>query len=31
MRKAALFLLALAAAGLATERMVVLEGFTNFT
>lgn len=31
MRKAALLLLVLAATGLATERMVVLEGFTNFT
>ena len=31
MRKAVLLLLVLVAASLATQRMVVLEGFTNYT
>jgi hypothetical protein len=31
MRKVVLTLLALAALTLATQRMVVLEGFTNYT
>ncbi len=31
MRKITVFLLVLAALGFASQRMVVLEGFTNYT